>query len=357
MAISTSPDITLVVAAFNVADYLDSFFDSIYQQSYQNYRLIFVDDCSTDGSFEKALALGERLGERFLAVQNPEHAGLVAVRNQGLELAEMHPSTYLTFLDVDDWFEPAYLQDLYDTAEKCLADVCIAGIVRFDDVDGSVLATEMVGFDQVLFEEAPRCADLAYVNPCSYAKLFRASAVRGLRFRSIARSEDTCYLFDSLTNRSRIAFTNHAWYHYRVRSDSLSDTLDGTMHASMHDEFALILPSFDEGACEACRDLFVAQAFIRSSIGAVLRRCKREGDVSAIAKEERAWLDACLDGWRTNPYLAWTHARGHGRVSGGTLSKRLAVKLCASLYKVGLFSLFVRAYRSYARYAHREVRW
>jgi len=49
--------ISIITACFNTRQYLDKYFDSILLQDYKDIEVIFVDDCSTDGSLEYALSV------------------------------------------------------------------------------------------------------------------------------------------------------------------------------------------------------------------------------------------------------------------------------------------------------------
>src|SRR5690606_23818597 len=49
---SISPLVSVVFTSYNHAEYLQQALDSILSQSFQNFELIVVDDCSTDGSAE-----------------------------------------------------------------------------------------------------------------------------------------------------------------------------------------------------------------------------------------------------------------------------------------------------------------
>ena len=341
--------VTLIAAAYNATAYLERFFASLNAQTCSDFRLVFVDDCSTDGTYELAARLGEGLGTRFQLIRHQQHAGLVGVRNTGLDYAAAHPSTYVSFLDVDDWFDPEYLEDLLSCAVDTKADLVVAGIRRVDEEAKRVLAHEMVHIPHCFYADSSTCDELAFINPCSYAKLYRFEAVRDVRFKSIARSEDTCYLFEALPQLKRVAFTNRALYSYCVHEDSLSGSFSEATHESMHQVFAHMLAGYGGEEHAAYRQMFEVQVFIRSSVGGLLRRSWAGERAQNVACEERAWLDCAMPSWRTNPYLA----RGGVRASSW---KRRALKVCAFLYKVNAAPLFVHAYNLRMRITGTDVR-
>lgn len=107
--------LTIVVPAYNVAAYIAQCLDSIIQQTDDRWRLIIVNDGSTDG---RTGAIAEQY-----ALKNPgkvryieqENKGLGAARNTGL--AEVD-TAYVGFLDSDDWLPPDYVAEFFRTIER-----------------------------------------------------------------------------------------------------------------------------------------------------------------------------------------------------------------------------------------------
>lgn len=90
--------VSIVMPVYHAASYLERTVRSVQGQTYTDWELIAVDDCSTDGSF----ALLERLaGEdfRIRPVRLERNQGAARARNRGTQLA---CGRYLAFLDADD---------------------------------------------------------------------------------------------------------------------------------------------------------------------------------------------------------------------------------------------------------------
>ncbi|WP_260260057.1 glycosyltransferase [Vibrio intestinalis] len=84
---------------FNGAKYLRGAIDSIFQQTYENWEIIFIDNCSTDQSAEIAISYGEKIKYHKTAKNIP----LYAARNFALDFVT---GEFVAFLDVDDlWLE------------------------------------------------------------------------------------------------------------------------------------------------------------------------------------------------------------------------------------------------------------
>lgn len=104
------PKVSVVIPAYNQAEYLDQAIQSALNQTYNNYEIIVVDDGSTDNSREVVGHFGNRV--RYVWQKN---LGLSAARNAGIRIAR---GEYIALLDSDDLFEPDFLSTLIMTLER-----------------------------------------------------------------------------------------------------------------------------------------------------------------------------------------------------------------------------------------------
>jgi len=96
------PLVSVVVGVYNKARYVGETLKSVLGQTYPNWELIVVDDCSTDGSLsEVERAVGE--DGRVRIIRRETNSGRPAVpRNMGLAQAR---GEYIAFLDADDLWD------------------------------------------------------------------------------------------------------------------------------------------------------------------------------------------------------------------------------------------------------------
>lgn len=93
-AVPEWPGVSVIIPAYNYANFLPDAVDSVLGQGYPNLELIIVDDGSTDNTAEVAARYGEKI--RYVWQKN---AGLPAARNTGIRHAKF---SILCFLDADD---------------------------------------------------------------------------------------------------------------------------------------------------------------------------------------------------------------------------------------------------------------
>lgn len=112
---------TIIMPNYNNAGWLDKSIGSVTNQTFDDYRLIVVDDMSTDSSYMKAVDL---VGTKGFVIPNSEKLWNGGSRNAGL--LYNNNSKYTLFLDSDDWFtSPDILQKLHDFIEEHDRPGCI----------------------------------------------------------------------------------------------------------------------------------------------------------------------------------------------------------------------------------------
>ncbi len=102
----TQPLVSIITPSYNSKRFILETIDSIRNQTYQNFELIIVDDCSKDGSLEyikKCTSNDSRI--RVFKLQ--KNSGAAMARNYGIEHAN---GKYLAFLDSDDLWNPEKLE-------------------------------------------------------------------------------------------------------------------------------------------------------------------------------------------------------------------------------------------------------
>ena len=102
----TAEKVSIVVPVYNAEKYLEETVESVRRQTYENWELLLVDDCSSDTSAEVMKRLAER-DARIRPVFQPQNGGAAKARNRGIREAE---GGYIAFLDADDIWKPEKLE-------------------------------------------------------------------------------------------------------------------------------------------------------------------------------------------------------------------------------------------------------
>ena len=80
--------VSIIMPSYNTADYISESIKSVQAQTYTNWELIIVDDCSTDNTDEVVVAfLGD---QRIRYLKNERNSGAAVSRNRALREAKGH---------------------------------------------------------------------------------------------------------------------------------------------------------------------------------------------------------------------------------------------------------------------------
>ncbi len=125
------PPLSLLLCVHNGAAYLPACLNSILTQSFTDFELIIMDDCSTDDSPAILAALTD---PRVKIFRNPENLGLTKSLNLGLELVQ---GNYIARIDADDTMHPTRLQHQVDFLENNPDYGIVGSFAQQMDADGT----------------------------------------------------------------------------------------------------------------------------------------------------------------------------------------------------------------------------
>jgi len=125
--------LSLIIPLYNVSDRISSTLNDIANQSFKEFEVILVDDCSEDDSLDMALDFFTSCGIQVRFLRNQVNQGASFSRNRGMELAS---SSYMVFFDADDRMGKTFLEDLFLEGEKTSADLVFCGFAVKEELSG-----------------------------------------------------------------------------------------------------------------------------------------------------------------------------------------------------------------------------
>lgn len=96
--------VSIIMPSYNTAKFIAESIDSVLAQTYANWELLIVDDCSTDNTDEVAATYTD---PRIKYVKNEKNSGAAVSRNKALAMAS---GKWIAFLDSDDLWTPDKLE-------------------------------------------------------------------------------------------------------------------------------------------------------------------------------------------------------------------------------------------------------
>lgn len=90
--------VSIITPVYNAQQFIGATIESVMNQTYQQWELILVDDCSSDGSVQ-IIQEYQAKDDRIRLLQLKENSGAAVARNQGIVAAK---GQYIAFIDADD---------------------------------------------------------------------------------------------------------------------------------------------------------------------------------------------------------------------------------------------------------------
>ena len=148
----TTPFFSIVMPVYGVADYLEQTLQSVAAQTFEDFEVILVDDCSPDDS-PKICDAWVKKDERMTVLHLPENGGLSNARNAGFPHVR---GEYVFFMDSDDVIDANLLEQVKASLEVNRADVVVFGLLeQYYDRAGVLKQTFPVAVEKTLYLYTP----------------------------------------------------------------------------------------------------------------------------------------------------------------------------------------------------------
>lgn len=213
--------ISVIVPAYNNAEYLPKCLESLMNQTYPALEILVVDDGSVDDTPEVLRKLSQR-DDRTRVIRK-ENGGVTSARLLGVAEST---GTWITFVDSDDWIEPDMYERLMKNAMQYGADISHCGHQmvypngRVDYYYNSGILRQqdrVMGLRDLLEEKL--------VEPGLCNKLYRRELFAQLADRMdirIRNNEDMLMNYYLFCAAEKSVFEDVCPYHYMLRDGSAS---------------------------------------------------------------------------------------------------------------------------------------
>jgi CDP-glycerol glycerophosphotransferase len=206
---------SFIVPVHKVQGYLPQCLDSILEQSYADFELIAVNDCSPDNS-AAILAEYAKRDHRVRVINLEQNVGQGPARNIALDAAV---GEFVWFVDGDDWLNPGSLRAVADRIDATGAEVVLVDWVRahWDGRVQASTATHILPAAPTTFTmlEFPRVVDVLHVP---WNKIVRRDLLTRLEFRfESGWYEDVSFTYPVLSVAERITALDRICVNYRQR--------------------------------------------------------------------------------------------------------------------------------------------
>jgi glycosyltransferase involved in cell wall biosynthesis len=167
-------DVTVLIPSYNPGPFLKEAVKSVFTQTYREWKIVIVDDYSTDNSLQTIKEFSE--DPRVTILKNPKNLGQSKSQNRGLSIIE---TPFILKLDADDWLFPNTIEKMRKEIDKVsdkIALICGNKTDVYEDRDGNRLLV------------VPRIGGRSYKDPYEFLlsnhvpfpRFYRTSALKSL---------------------------------------------------------------------------------------------------------------------------------------------------------------------------------
>lgn len=315
--------VSVIVPVYNVEDYLGRCLDSLIDQTFGDYEIICINDCSPDNSADVLCNYQSEYPNLIKVYHNKENMGLGKTREKALTLAK---GDYILFIDSDDYVKSDYISSYIKAIEENDYDIIIGGYIR----DASGKKTTHLPSNSVW-------STVTYPMAC--AKLFKKSFItsNNLEFTQVACGEDIYFSLSAYYCGAQTKVIDYAGYYYYFNRDSITGSMDYRKNQEriMSELFSTFLGNFNLDSLPEEKRRVIEYTYLANMINALFvfnRGCGIHLMKKKLAFVRRDLQEKFPD-YESNPYI------GLLKPEGQTLKIRLGVGVTMLLKKMRLDAL------------------
>ena len=201
--------ITVLMPAYNVGPWIKEAIESVLRQTFTDFTLLVIDDCSTDNTAEVVHSFSD---PRIRYEKNPHNLGLAENLNRGLELSD---TEFCARMDGDDLAEPTWLETgvrILDSRPE--VGICSFGFQFFGT------KTSLVRFPELNEDSKVQM----FFGCTVIIPVFRRSVMvdNGLRYRTEAFPAEDYDMWSRCYRITQVYNVQQTMFHYRMHQTQIS---------------------------------------------------------------------------------------------------------------------------------------
>lgn len=316
--------VSVVVPIYNVEKYLRRCLESILNQSYQDFEVLCVNDCTPDNSMDIVDDFVEKYPDKVRRIDNEQNMGLGAAREQGMKYAV---GEYIVFFDSDDYVKPDYLMHYVTEMERGEADIVLGGYIRVEGEKEIVFSMQNTSFTPWLY-------------PAVWMRMYRRSFLQEHRldFRGIRIYEDNPFNYRCMLAGARVSVIDYCGYYYICNPGSITKGANGTVkYEQFRKNFREVYEEHKESkAFEAHYDK-LEYVYLSALLSAAFVHGQHSGKENAffMYQDYKIQMQEMFPKYKKNKYI------GFGKLKEEQAKVRYATAIFMLAEKIGLGKLLM----------------
>ena len=291
------PKLSIIVPIYNVEKYLPRCIESILNQTFREFELILINDCSTDNCKEICEKY-KKIDSRIIVV-NKKNGGVSSARNFGIDISR---GEYIGFVDPDDFIDANMYEILFNTANSYNSDMVICDYYKVSEYDIKKYEEIQLNNKGIIVENINNIDAIERILTVGEKFIFAWNKIYKRRlFENLRDNEGMIYEDEFLAHRilyrcNKVSIINSSLYYYVQRKGSI---VNSTFSSKKFDKVYAIKDRVD---------------FL-----------KDKGIVNLIDKAEKSFID----------YFVWNYFVGYQRLENIEYElKRLKKEFNSVFYRI-----------------------
>lgn len=213
-----NPKYSVITPMYNSFSLMKKYFISLSRQTYRNFEVIIVDDCSSDGSYENLCEYAKNSPLTIRVFQTEKNGGPGIARNIGMDAAK---GEWITFIDNDDWVDIRLFEQIEGVLKKNKVDSIIYDYYTTNGKENKIARSMYYGDGG----EISLSDCMIYVRNHTVGKFYKLSKCREkeIKFPPLRRCEDVAFVIRAIIACGSAYYLNEPLYYYYQRPASLSN--------------------------------------------------------------------------------------------------------------------------------------
>lgn len=216
--------VSVIMPSWNTERFIAQSIESVIRQTYENWELVIVDDCSTDNTEEVVKGFKD---PRIKYFRNEKNSGAALTRNRALREAQ---GEWVAFLDSDDLWAPEKLEKMLGFMTEHNYAFAYHEYVKIDE-DGKPLNIYVTGPDVVTERKMYN-----YGYPGCLTFMYSAKELGLVQIKDIKKNNDYAILLQ-LCKKADCYLLKENLAQYRIRKKSISHDKFSKKFKSHYDLF------------------------------------------------------------------------------------------------------------------------
>lgn len=290
---NTTPTVSVIIPCYNCADWIVKCLSELENQSYKDFEVVCVDDCSDDDTCGIISGYKTKSSMPINLLKNDVNSGPAVSRNKAVSVAR---GEWLAFCDSDDYYDRTFIEEMLAKAREDNSDVVMC---EYRKIYESGKAPTEVNYLRDIENDACAEKKIVFSKASLCLLLIKKQLFSGNLIPDLRNGEDIACIPCIEAKASGISVVKKVLYNYLIRSTSVSNKPSHDIYKSLCSSFEYIEKNFNSRYRAALEYIGIRTVLYGVTINAF-----KAGIPSPEIKEIVNGFEKKYPQWRKNKYLS-----------------------------------------------------